>query len=234
MRIDALLSRFGYCSRREVAAWLKRGRVTVKGEPVKAANAKAEPQDVLVDGEPVPFPDGLYVVFNKPCGCTCSHKEEGELIYDLLPADWLRRNPAVNTVGRLDKETSGLLLLTDDGAFEHAMTSPRRHIPKVYAFTTEAPIPASAVALFAEGTLLLNGEKTPCLPAELRITGDCAGELTLHEGRYHQVRRMLAAVGAPVVTLERIAIGTLRLAELNLPQGEWVAIDPATLAPVAP
>lgn len=229
MRIDALLSRFGYCSRREVPAWLKRGRVTLNGESVRTPNTKAEPQEVLVDGDPVPFPRGLYVAFNKPLGCTCSHKEDGELVYDLLPADWLRRNPPVNTVGRLDKETSGLLLLTDDGAFEHAMTSPKRHVPKVYRFTTEAPVPPAAVELFAKGELLLQGEKTPCLPAELRLTGDCAGELTLHEGRYHQVRRMLAAVGAPVLTLERIAIGPLQLAALNLPAGEWVEIDPKIL-----
>lgn len=230
MRIDALLSRFGYCSRREVAQWLKRGRVTHRGEPVKAANEKAEPEDVLVDGAPVEFPRGLYVAFNKPLGCTCSHKEEGELVYDLLPAQWLRRNPVVNTVGRLDKDTSGLLLLTDDGAFEHAQTSPKRHVPKVYTFTTAAPVPGDAAALFASGEMMLQGERTPCLPAELVLTGACSGRLTLHEGRYHQVRRMLAAVGAPVETLERIEIGPLRLQDLNLQPGEWVEIDPAMFA----
>ena len=230
MRIDALLSRFGYCSRREVAQWLKRGRVTHRGEPVKAANEKAEPEDVLVDGAPVEFPRGLYVAFNKPLGCTCSHKEEGELVYDLLPAQWLRRNPVVNTVGRLDKDTSGLLLLTDDGAFEHAQTSPKRHVPKVYTFTTAAPVPGDAAALFASGEMMLQGERTPCLPAELVLTGACSGRLTLHEGRYHQVRRMLAAVGAPVETLARIEIGPLRLQDLNLQPGEWVEIDPAMFA----
>ena len=227
MRIDALMSRYGYCSRREVAQWLKRGRVTRAGEPVRSPNEKAEPQEVLVDGEPVECPNGLYVALNKPLGCTCSHKEAGELVYDLLPAQWLRRNPAVNTVGRLDKETSGLLLLTDDGAFEHAQTSPRRHVPKVYAFTTEQPVPPAAVEQFASGEFMLQGERTPCLPAELRLTGECAGRLTLHEGRYHQVRRMLAAVGAPVLTLERVEIGPLKLEDLNLAPGEWVAIDPA-------
>lgn len=228
MRTDALLSRFGYCSRREVAQWLKRGRVTRKnGEVIKSPNEKVEPEEVLVDGEPVEFPHGLYVALNKPLGCTCSHKEEGELVYDLLPAQWLRRNPVVNTVGRLDKETSGLLLLTDDGAFEHAQTSPKRHVPKVYSFTTSAPVPAEAVEQFASGELLLQGECTPCLPAELVLTGACAGRLTLHEGRYHQVRRMLAAVGAPVESLERIEIGPLKLQELNLQPGEWVEIDPA-------
>lgn len=210
-----------------MAQWLKRGRVTRAGVPVKSPNEKVEPEEVLVDGEPVEFPRGLYVALNKPLGCTCSHKEEGELVYDLLPPQWLRRNPVVNTVGRLDKETSGLLLLTDDGAFEHAQTSPKRHVPKVYAFTTSAPVPQEAVALFAGGELLLQGERTPCLPAELVLTGECTGRLTLHEGRYHQVRRMLAAVGAPVVTLKRTEIGPLKLAELGLEPGEWVEIDPA-------
>ena len=172
MRTDALLSRFGYCSRREVAQWLKRGRVTRNGAPIKSPSEKVEPEEVLIDGEPVEFPHGIYIALNKPLGCTCSHKEEGELVYDLLPPQWLSRNPVVNTVGRLDKETSGLLLLTDDGAFEHAQTSPKRHVPKVYSFTTTAPIPAEAVALFASGELMLDGERTPCLPAELVITGE--------------------------------------------------------------
>ena len=227
MRTDALLSRFGYCSRREVAQWLKRGRVTRNGTPIKSPSEKVEPEEVLIDGEPVEFPHGIYIALNKPLGCTCSHKEEGELVYDLLPPQWLSRNPVVNTVGRLDKETSGLLLLTDDGAFEHAQTSPKRHVPKVYTFTTTAPIPADAVALFASGELMLDGERTPCLPAALVITGEQSGRLTLHEGRYHQVRRMLASVGAPVDTLERIEIGPLKLADLNLEPGEWCEIDPA-------
>lgn len=229
MRADALLSRYGYCSRRECAAWLAQGRLLFRGETVRRANAPVEPTEVLVDGEPVPFVNGLYVAFNKPLGCTCSHREAGKLVYDYLPPQWLARKPAVNTVGRLDKETSGLLLLTDDGAFEHAMCSPRRHVPKEYAFRTAAPVPPAAAELFAAGTLLLEGERTPCLPAELRLTGDCEGFLTLHEGRYHQVRRMLAAVGAPVVALERCAIGPLRLESLGLAPGEWCAVDPALL-----
>lgn len=227
MRTDALLSQYGYCSRREAARWVKCGRVQYRGEVVHSAGAKVEAEEVLVDGEPVPFVHGIYVALNKPVGYTCSHKEEGELVYDLLPAQWLCRNPGVNTVGRLDKETSGLLLVTDDGQFEHAMTSPRRHVPKVYRFTTSAPIPEAAVAQFASGEFLLEGEVVPCRPAELEITAPCAGLLTLHEGRYHQVRRMLAAVGAPVVSLERIAIGSLCLEQLQLAPGEWVEIDPA-------
>ena len=234
MRTDALLSRFGYCSRKDAPAWIKGGRVTLAdGSAIAAAKQNVDPAHVLVDGTPVPFPNGLYAAFHKPLGCTCSHKEDGALIYDLLPPEWLRRNPGVNTVGRLDKETSGLILITDDGAFEHAMTSPRRHVPKVYTFTTSAPIPTEAVETFAAGTLMLNGESTPCKPAELQITAACEGRLTLQEGRYHQVRRMLAAVGAPVLTLQRVEIGPLRLADLNLQPGEWCAFDPAVFSSLA-
>ena len=226
MRIDAILSRYGYCSRREAAQWVKRGRVTVPGKSLRSPSDKAEPAEVLIDGKPVEFVNGLYVALNKPLGCTCSHKEEGDLVYDLLPQQWLNRSNGVSTVGRLDKETSGLLLLTDDGAFVHALTSPKKHVPKVYAFETLTPIPETAVAQFASGEFMLESETTPCLPAELEITAPCSGLLTLHEGRYHQVRRMLAAVGASVCSLSRIAIGSLRLEDLNLAPGEWVEIDP--------
>ncbi len=227
MRVDAILSRYGYCSRREAKGWVSAGRVECAGAVVKNVNARVDEAQVLVDGEPVPFVHGLYVAMNKPLGYTCSHDEVGDLVYDLLPPQWLRRGDGVNTVGRLDKDTSGLLLLTDDGAFLHALSSPKKHVPKVYAFETEKPVPEEAVALFAKGELLLKGEKTPCAPAELRLTTPCSGELVLHEGRYHQVRRMLAAVGAPVSRLHRLSVGPLRLEDLNLQPGEWAPIDPA-------
>lgn len=125
IRFDALLSRFGYCSRREASGWVKSGRAMYRGQPVRNVSEKVDPHDVLIDGKPVPFPDGIYIALNKPTGCTCSHREEGELVDDLLPPSWLRRNPSVTTVGRLDKDTSGLLLITDDGQFVHDMTSPK-------------------------------------------------------------------------------------------------------------
>ena len=229
MRADAFLSRFGYCTRREAGAWLKAGRVQQGGVPVRRPAEAVEPGLALVDGQPVEFPHGLYVALHKPVGYTCSHAEDegGSPVYDLLPERWLARSPQVQTVGRLDKETSGLLLLTDDGAFLHALTSPRRHVPKVYEFTTAAPVPQEAVGLFAAGGLLLRGEKEPCLPAQLELTAPCAGRLTLHEGRYHQVRRMLASVGAPVQELCRVQIGALSLAELQLAPGCWAPVDPA-------
>ena len=231
MRVDALLSRYGYCSRREAAGWAKAGRVVQDGVQLRSPSAPVQPEKALVDGEPVPFAAGLCVALNKPVGYTCSHDAaDGTPVYELLPQQWLRRIPPVQTVGRLDKETSGLLVITDDGALLHALTSPKRHVPKLYAFTTAQPVPAEAVELFAAGTLLLRGEKEACLPAQLQITAPCAGLLTLHEGRYHQVRRMLAAVGAPVLTLERVAIGSLRLDALQLKPGEWVAVEPSVFA----
>lgn len=230
MRADAVLSQFGYCSRREASLWIKRGRMQCGGKPVRKPAEKVDPALVLVDGEPVPFVHGLYVALHKPLGYTCSRHDSGALVYELLPEQWLRFSNGVSTVGRLDKETSGLLLLSDDGQFVHALTSPRRHVDKVYEFECSEAVPASAVALFAAGTLMLGGETAPCLPAQLELTGERSGRLTLREGRYHQVRRMLAAVGAPVIRLHRSAIGPLRLEELGIAPGEWVEFDPGVFA----
>ncbi len=229
MRVDALLSRYGYCSRREAQGWVKAQRVIHHGEIVKNTASKITIEGVLVDGKPVPFPQGLYVAINKPLGYTCSHDEAGDIVDDLLPAQWLRRKGGVQTVGRLDKETSGLLLLTDDGSFVHHLTSPKRHVSKRYRFTTESPVPAEARELFASGSFLLDKERHPCLPAELRMDEGSVyeGTLLLHEGRYHQVRRMLAQMGAAVKSLHREAIGNLELSDLHLKEGEWVEIDPA-------
>lgn len=227
MRLDAALSRFGYCSRKEAPLWIRQKRVLVNGVTPDSASVKINPSELLIDGRPVDGPQGLYIALNKPVGCTCSRQhDEGTLVYDRLPAQWLKRNPAVTTVGRLDKETSGLLLLTDDGQFVHRCTSPKKHIPKTYQFDTETPIPPHAVALFESGSLLLKGETVPCLPAQLQIIEPQTGTLTICEGRYHQVRRMLDHVGAHITRLERISIGSLRLQDLNLKPGEWTFIDP--------
>lgn len=230
MRLDALLSRYGYCSRREAAGWIKRHAITTQGTACSSPTDKVTAEHVLIDGEPVEFPDGLYVALHKPLAHTCSHDDqEGDLIYDLLPFQWRHRNPAVSSVGRLDKETSGLILITDDGKFIHRMTSPKHHVPKVYDLTTEADIPAEAIPLFASGTLELEGENKVCAPAELEILSPRHAKLTLTEGKYHQVRRMMAHVNAPVVTLCRTGIGKLQLEEMNLEPGEWTPINPDSI-----
>ncbi len=230
MRLDALLSRYGYCSRREATNWLKRHSVTFNGVPITIPSTKVQTEGILIDGTSIEFPNGLYVALYKPVGYTCSHdEEEGDVIYDLLPFQWRHRNPPVSSVGRLDKETSGLLLLTDDGQFIHHMTSPRYHVSKVYEATTENDIPEEAIPLFASGTLMLNGESRPCAPAILEIIEPRRARLTLTEGKYHQVRRMLASVGSPVSALTRISIGNLHLDSLNLQPGEWIPISPDDL-----
>ena len=215
-RLDQLLANLGYCSRREVRDWLRAGRVEIAGKRADDPGAKPSPAAVRVDGEALDHPDGLLLLLHKPLGLTCSHDErEAPLIYDLLPARWRARNPTVTSVGRLDKETSGLLLLTDHTELVHRLTSPKHKVPKIYRATTDRDLPPGLVELFAAGTLQLDGEKEPCAPAELRLLGPREAELTLIEGKYHQVRRMFAAAcGATVLTLHRSHFGTLSLGDL--------------------
>jgi 16S rRNA pseudouridine516 synthase len=219
-RLDQLLANLGYCSRREARAWIQAGRVTVRGAVTDDFGAKAEPADVRVDGEPLDHPAGLLLLLHKPVGLVCSHEErEGPNVYGLLPARWRRRNPPVTSIGRLDKDTSGLLLLTDQSELVHRLTSPRHKVPKVYRATLNADLPAGLGALFAGGMLVLKEEKEPCAPAELKIISPREAELTLTEGRYHQVRRMFASQGCEVLTLHRARFGQLDLG--GLPAGQW-------------
>ena len=226
MRLDALLSRFGYCSRREAPQWIKGGRITYKGEPCTQVAQKVTPEGILVDGAPPDFPEGVLVAFHKPLGYICSHdEEEGDIIYDLLPHRWQYRNPVVSSIGRLDKDTSGLLLLTDDGKINHKLSSPKHHVAKTYLFTTAEDVPNSAIEVFAQGGLLLEGERQALKPAEMTLLSPRKGLLTLHEGKYHQVRRMLESQGAPVLTLCRLSFGKLSLEGLNLAEGEWKEVS---------
>lgn len=223
-RLDQLLANLGYGSRREVRALVDAGRVTVLGRPAGHAGEKVSVAEVRVDGAPLDHPDGLLLMLHKPAGLVCSHDvREGVRVYDLLPTRWLRRNPTLTSIGRLDKETSGLLLLTDRNTLVHQLTSPRHKIPKTYLATLDRDVPAresaTMTALFASGELRLSGEDKPCAPAELCWRGPRLAELTITEGRYHQVRRMFAAHGCEVVALHRTRVGRLELGEL--PPGEW-------------
>ena len=219
-RLDQLLSSLGYCSRREARAWVAAGRLTVRGEVADDFGAKAEPADVRVDGEPPDHPEGILLMLHKPVGLVCSHDgREGPDIYSLLPARWRQRNPPVTSIGRLDKETSGLLLLTDLSPLVHRLTSPKHKVPKVYRATLDRDLAPGLEAVFASGTLQLDGEDTPCAPAALKVISPREAELTLTEGRYHQVRRMFAATGSTVLTLHRPRFGPLELGEL--PAGQW-------------
>jgi 16S rRNA pseudouridine516 synthase len=216
-RLDQLLSNLGYCSRREARDFLKQHTVTVRGVAVRDPSDKALAADVRIDGEPLDHPDGLLLLLNKPLGLVCSHDErEGPRIYDLLPERWRARNPQVTSIGRLDKDTSGLILLTDQTELVHKYTSPKHKVPKLYRATTDRDLTPDLIPLFAAGTILLEGEKAPCAPAELRLNPaePRTAELVLTEGKYHQVRRMFAAVGATVLTLHRVQFGRLTLGDL--------------------
>lgn len=219
-RLDQLLSRCGYCSRREVRGWIKDGRVLVQGALAQSADQRVNGTDVTVDGLPLDSPEGLLVLLYKPMGFVCSHDEsEGPNVYGLLPERWQHRNPAINTVGRLDRDTTGVLLLTDLGPLIHRWTSPRNKVPKIYEVTTDLPIESSLVSVFADGTLMLDGETEPCLPAKLEIVDTYQARLELTEGRYHQVKRMFAAVGKTVTHLHRSRFGDFELNDLAL--GSW-------------
>ncbi|RIY01983.1 16S rRNA pseudouridine(516) synthase [Aureimonas flava] len=215
-RLDKLLANLGYASRREIQLLARNGRIRLDGAPLPRADERiALTPDLearlVVDGEPLDPLPGFALMVNKPLGVTCSHKEAGPLVYELLPARWRRRDPAISTVGRLDKETSGLLLMTDDGALLHRIISPNRHVPKLYRARLARPLTGGEGALFASGTLMLEGEDKPLAPAELEVVEPREALLRVHEGRYHQVRRMFAAAGNHVEALHREAVGDLRM-----------------------
>ena len=232
MRIDRLLSNLGYGSRKEMHGLVNAGEVTLDGAELTDANARIAigadlPSRMLIMGNPVVPPPPVVIKLHKPVGVVCSHKEAGRRIYDLLPPRWRVRDPALSSVGRLDKETSGLLLITDDGDFLHRVISPKRHVPKSYSATLDRPLPGEEGAVFAAGTLRLEGEEKPLLPAILEPLSDNTARLIIEEGRYHQVRRMFAAVGNHVVELHRDRIGGLTLPQ-DLEPGAFRVLPAAT------
>jgi 16S rRNA pseudouridine516 synthase len=217
------IANLGYGSRKEVTAMFREGRILhANGEVLYAddmLDEHARHDEVRVDGEPLDPPPGLLLMLNKPVDYTCSTKDKGQVVYDLLPRRFAQRDPALSTVGRLDRDTSGLLLMTDDGTLLHRITSPRSNIAKVYEATLARPLRGDEAQTFARGKLMLESETTPLLPAELEVLEPTRVRLTLHEGRYHQARRMFAAVGNHVETLHRASVGGLALGEL--PSGQW-------------
>ncbi len=228
-RLDQTLANLGYCSRREARAWLRAGRVRVGGQLADDPGQRVAAIEVTVDGEPLDHPEGLMLLFHKPAGLVCSHEgREGPSVYDGLPERWRRRNPPVTSVGRLDKETTGLRLLTDLPDVVHRLTSPRHKVPKVYRAVLDRAVPAEAAERFASGALILPGEESPCAAAALEVLGPCEARLTLTEGRYHQVRRMFAALGATVVALHRESFGPLTLE--GVAPGAWRMLPPGTFS----
>lgn len=228
MKLLRHIANLGYGSRKEVAAMFRDGRITDAGGEVLYADDKVAHDAVRLDGEPLDPAPGLLLMLHKPTGYTCSTKDPGRIVYDLLPPRFRRRDPIVATVGRLDRDTSGLLLMTDDGGLLHRITSPKTHLPKVYEAELANDLRGDEAAVFASGNLLLASETTPLRPAELTVLGPRQARLVLTEGRYHQVRRMFAAVGNHVRALHRAQIGGLGLDDL--PPGQWRLLDTADRA----
>lgn len=219
-RLDQILANYGYCSRSEAKSWIRQGRVTVHGEAVIDASRKFAPDLVHVDGEPADCPAGILALLHKPAGYVCSHDAgEGPTVYDLLPPRWGRRNPPVTTIGRLDKDATGVLLLTDCGELVHRWTSPKHKVAKVYEVTVNADLSTALVPLFSAGTLRLDGEDKPCRPAKLEILSPREARLELTEGRYHQVKRMFGSQGCEVTRLHRSRFGEFELGDLE--PGQW-------------
>ena len=227
MKLVKRIANLGYGSRKEVTAMLRSGRITDAGGDVLYADDRPEHDEIRVDDEPLDPPPGLCLMLHKPVGVTCSNRDVGRLVFDLLPPRFRLRSPLLSCVGRLDKDTSGLLLLTDDGALLHRIVAPKAGLHKRYEATLAGPLRGDEERVFASGELMLDGESQPLRPARMTILGEQKVALEIGEGRYHQVRRMFAAVGNHVAALHRPAIGGLTLGDL--PEGQWRALEPEDL-----
>lgn len=218
-RLDKIISATGKKSRREVREMVRQGRVLVDGKPAPAADMKVDPQTavILLDGEPLGYEKFTYVMLHKPAGVlTATEDRRQETVLDLLPPELRRR--ALSPVGRLDKDTEGLLLLTNDGQLAHRLLSPKSHVDKVYYARVDGALEPGDIAAFAAGMTL--GDGLECLPAGLEILSPTEALVTLREGKFHQVKRMLAARGKPVLYLKRLSMGWLRL-DPALAPGAW-------------
>jgi 16S rRNA pseudouridine516 synthase len=228
VELQQLLFSQGFGARATCLGLVQRGLVTVAGQMVDDPYADIAAEDGLeftVEGKPWTYHAKAYLVMHKPAGYECSQKPGAwPSIYTLLPAPLRQRpvkggTPGVQAIGRLDQDTTGLLLLSDDGAWIHRMSSPKHHVPKIYEVTTADPVTEKQVRQLLEG-VMLEGERSPVRAAACEPTGTHAVSLTLLEGKYHQVKRMLAAVGNRVTVLHRSRIGGLALPP-DLQPGQW-------------
>lgn len=225
MSLARHLARLGYGTRKECERLFATRRVTRDDGAVVRDGDRVPHEALRLDGAPLDPPPGSVIVLHKPIGYVCSTSDRPPLVYELLPPRFPNRDPVMATVGRLDADTSGLLLLTDDGPLNHRLTSPRSHVPKCYEAELAEPLQGHEAALFAAGTLMLQGERDPLQPATLEVLAPRRARLTVREGRYHQVRRMFAAAGNHVVSLQRVAFGPLTLGTLE--PGAWRVLEAA-------
>ncbi len=219
-RLDKFLSTQTTLSRRDATAAVRRGRITVNGTVVRDAAAKIDPDTatVTLDGQAVGYRRHVYIMLNKPAGILCvSRDPHARTVVDLVDEQWRQRG--LFPAGRLDKDTTGMVLLTDDGDYAHRMLAPKKHVPKRYAVTLDLPVDDATCEAFASGMTLANGEV--CREAQCVVCDDpCHAIVTLHEGKYHQIKRMFAACGRHVEALHRLSMGGLPL-DPALAPGEY-------------
>ncbi|MCL2342372.1 MAG: 16S rRNA pseudouridine(516) synthase [Firmicutes bacterium] len=227
LRLDKLLCDSSALSRSEARIAIRTGRVSVDGAAERRPERKLDPaaHSVTLDGAPLRWAEYVYYLLNKPAGVLTATEDAAQrTVLDLFPAEI--RKSGIFPVGRLDKDAAGLLLLTNDGAFAHELMSPRKAVPKIYRALTDPPMAEGDIPAFAEGVILGDGAR--CAPAKLELLPGTECRITVTEGRYHQVKRMVAARGKRVRSLERIAIGGLRLPD-GLDRGAYARLEPGTL-----
>ena len=231
LRLDKYLADMGVGTRQEVKALIRKGRVAVDGITAKAPELKVDPDEaqVTVDGNSISYVKMEYWMLHKPAGVVSATEDRRDrTVLDLL-SDAARKD--LFPVGRLDKDTEGLLLVTDDGALSHALMSPSRHVSKVYEAELDGVLVPDAAERFGAGLTLRDG--TVCRPALLELLPDGRVRVTLHEGKYHQVKRMIAACGATVTFLKRVQLGGVRLDE-SLAPGEFRELTEEELGVLRP
>ncbi len=216
MRLDRYLANQGAGSRKEVQKWIRAGRVCLEGVLTRDPGAETMGKRVTLDGREMALPGEIHLMLNKPAGFLTAREDSRQrTVMDLLPEEMTARG--CMPVGRLDKDTTGLLLLTTDGVLSHRLISPKRHVEKVYLARVEGILTPETEALFARGVPL---KDFTALPAKLEILDSHTGRVTVHEGKYHQVKRMFGACGCPVLQLERERFGPLEM-DPKLSPGAW-------------
>jgi 16S rRNA pseudouridine516 synthase len=220
IRLDRFFSSQNLASRKEVRTLLKEGRITVNGQPVRQSDHKVDlkKDTVCLDGTAVGYKEYLYLMLNKPQGVVSATNDRTQkTVLDLVPKEFYR--PGLFPAGRLDKDTTGFVLITDDGDLAHRILSPKSHVPKTYHAVLDRPFQPEMIEKFKEGVTLADG--FTCLPAEIRTLQEGENplvEIIIREGKYHQIKRMAAACGCHVIKLKRVKIGNLEL-DATLPEG---------------
>ena len=226
MRLDKFFSNLGLLSRSECKIAVKKGRITVNGAKPSSSDIKIDPEkdEICLDGEKIIEQQFVYYMFNKPTGViTANEDDHSAVVFDFIKD----KRPDLSAVGRLDKDTTGILLITNDGQLNHRLLSPKYHVEKKYEVTIDGELDEDDIRMLTGGMDI--GDDKPTLPAEAEILSDGKVELTITEGRYHQVKRMFAKLGKPVIKLHRSQFGPLKLDGLLMP-GEYRSLTDEELS----